>query len=647
MGRTKKGTAFTVDGGFTIQITTKEGKRPKKTLPAIHEGKTVTLAVARKLAQKCQNLYDAGHPVELFGLNQEKPKEAPSVIEYVQEWHSHQTYPSIDDERGLIKLYIKPTKIAQLRMGQVSKAEVREWLGWLKQQKPKNSQETTLAPKYLHKICSVLSRAFLAGAEFDDYKNPFAELSMRKLLPSPEARDPGQDNTYPREAVVKLLSHPWVRPDRKVLYALYFCAGLRANEALATRFKHYDTNQTPLGRLVISRAFRKGQEVTTKTKAVRFVPVHPTLASVLTEWKSSGFETFYGRAPQEEDFLVPQKDLTAKKHNATYKAFQSDCKRLGIQPKRLHDTRHTFISLVCDDGAEPDTVKRITHTPPKATAFDLYNRASWERLCRAILSLKIELPGREQKTLESALNIALSKNSSEQVSENTDIIEIAKRIEYSLHFIVLRARRSSGGNMRTATLILFSFIASLPVLVRAQDKTPEPTPISFNIPEKLINEQLKGQVFDGEGTYETTIGEIPYKWKMTDVSCSLKEGFAEIKATAEVTANGITSKEEVTGKIKAKLLVRKQIIKATPENIIIPIHMTVLGTKKKVGEVDLAEQVGTQEVEVSELISQASAFLPKDKEVTLTALNVVTGLVKIEFTLKDKTTPPPTTQPTK
>ena len=199
--------------------------------------------------------------------------------------------------------------------------------------------------------------------------------------------------------------------------------------------------------------------------------------------------------------------------------------------------------------------------------------------------------------------------------------------------------------MRTAALILFSFIASLPNLGSAQEKAPEPTPISFSIPEKMLNEKLKGQVFEGDGTYDTSLGEIPYTWKMTDVSCALKEGFAEIKTTVEVNANGVVTKEEVTGKIKAKLFVRKQVIKITPENIIIPLHVTVLGTKKRIGEVDLAEQVGAQEVEVAEFASQAAAFLPKDKEATLSGLNIVTGSIKLEITLKYKATPPTTPAP--
>lgn len=202
--------------------------------------------------------------------------------------------------------------------------------------------------------------------------------------------------------------------------------------------------------------------------------------------------------------------------------------------------------------------------------------------------------------------------------------------------------------MRASSLIVFSLFALAALPAIAQEAKPEPPPISFSIPEKMINDQLKGQEFEGDGEFETNLGEIPYEWKMTDITCAFKEGFTEIKGMVEVTAKGTTSKEPFTGKIKTKLFVRKQIVRVTPENIIIPISVTVLGTKKKLGEVDLAAEVGVQEVSVAELVKEApSAFIPKDKDVLLTGLEVNPGTAKIEITLKDKEKPqdpPPASQ---
>ena len=49
----------------------------------------------------------------------------------------------------------------------------------------------------------------------------------------------------------------------------------------------------------------KAGEKATKTDNPREMPVHPTLAKVLAEWKLEGFERFVGRKPKPEDLIVP------------------------------------------------------------------------------------------------------------------------------------------------------------------------------------------------------------------------------------------------------------------------------------------------------------------------------------------------------
>lgn len=424
MGRKRTGTAYPTEGGYIIQITTKDSKRPKHTIPSPWEGKAVTLAAARKVAHKCQTLYDAGHPVPYFKLNQEKPKEAPTVLEYAKKCLASQD--NLSDRRDvevIIKHHIAPSKMAQLKMGQVSKADVRDWVAELKQKKPQNNPHEKLSAKYIIRIYQVLSYLFQLGAEYDDYYDPCSELSTRRLLPAPVANIEGQDKVYSQEAIVSLLSDPRIKADRRVLYALYFFTGLRANEAPAIRFKNYEPSTTPLGRLTITKAFRKRQESSTKTKTTHLIPVHPTLAVILGDWQSKGFEVFSGHKPTPEDFLVPNADLTPKTYSAIYTAFKRDCRLVGITPKRLHDTRATFISTALDDGANRDALKRVTHPSPKADVFDTYDQVAWRRVCRAMSALKIELPTKEQKTMENALNNASLEGQGEQTLMNKGLEE--------------------------------------------------------------------------------------------------------------------------------------------------------------------------------------------------------------------------------
>jgi hypothetical protein len=53
---------------------------------------------------------------------------------------------------------------------------------------------------------------------------------------------------------------------------------------------NYDPTVRPLGKLLVAKSYstRVGEK-TTKTDAVKHVPVHPTLAAMLAEWKLGGW----------------------------------------------------------------------------------------------------------------------------------------------------------------------------------------------------------------------------------------------------------------------------------------------------------------------------------------------------------------------
>lgn len=67
----------------------------------------------------------------------------------------------------------------------------------------------------------------------------------------------------------------------------------------ALRWRHYDATTAPLGKLMVALAYntRKHRAKTTKTDAVRHVPVHPTFAGMLAEWRLSGWSAMMGRRP--------------------------------------------------------------------------------------------------------------------------------------------------------------------------------------------------------------------------------------------------------------------------------------------------------------------------------------------------------------
>ena len=99
-----------------------------------------------------------------------------------------------------------------------------------------------------------------------------------------------------------------------MFYALEGIAGLRLGEAAGLRFRHYDPSLKPLGRLLIATSYDKGR---TKTKQPRRMPVHPTLAAILAEWRLSGWPAMMGRQPTPDDLIVPRPPDHAIRSGAT------------------------------------------------------------------------------------------------------------------------------------------------------------------------------------------------------------------------------------------------------------------------------------------------------------------------------------------
>lgn len=77
--------------------------------------------------------------------------------------------------------------------------------------------------------------------------------------------------------------------------------------------------------------------------------VHPRLESMLREWRSE-CQTQNGRAPREDDLIVPAEGLTFRHKNDGWTEQNEDLQTLGLRHRRQHDFRRTFISLARDGG---------------------------------------------------------------------------------------------------------------------------------------------------------------------------------------------------------------------------------------------------------------------------------------------------------
>jgi len=254
-------------------------------------------------------------------------------------------------------------------------------------------KKPNIAPKTVRNIYS-LAKALFRDAQILGLVDHNPCILTKQQLGPCEDKDPEWRPTaiFKRAELEALIADPRIPWDRQVHYALKGIAALREGEADGLRWRHFEQDHRPLGRLVIATSYNKGR---TKTGQTRYMPVHPSLAAMLAEWKLKGWPEMMGRNPGPDDLIVPLPasrrvdagTMRTKCHS--YKRLKRDLKELGLRHRRGHDLRRTMISLAISDGARKDLLKLCTHGPPRREGIDAYITIGWEPLCAEVARLKV------------------------------------------------------------------------------------------------------------------------------------------------------------------------------------------------------------------------------------------------------------------
>jgi integrase len=237
-------------------------------------------------------------------------------------------------------------------------------------------------------------------------------------LPKRQDADPEWRATaiFERDEVLTILTSDEIPIDRRTIYSVMFLAGMRIGEVSALHVRHYNPNLKPLGSLHVALSYnsRLRRLKSTKTERPRLVPVHPWLARILDRWLNVEWERMMGRPPQPDDILFPTRNWTHRNHHNAYNQMNGvrpkprarsqssgpqkmrprrigDLERVGLRPRRQHDTRRTFITLAQADGARKDLLRLITHGP-EGDVMDMYTSMPWAPLCEEVAKLKLSPP---------------------------------------------------------------------------------------------------------------------------------------------------------------------------------------------------------------------------------------------------------------
>jgi integrase len=372
----------------------------------------------------------------------ETEDEGPLTVEkYAERWlatRDARGLTSASEDRGRMRLYVKDV-LGKKQIYDVRPRHVRDLVRELRER----TGDEKLAPRTLRNVYAMLHTMF-HDAVVDELIATNPCVLHRGELPEKVDADPHWRSSavFAREEVEALISDERIPEDRRVVYTILFLAGLRWGECAALRWKHYDADTQPLGRLRVGESYsvklRRVKNV--KTNVPREVPVHPLLAEVLADWREDGWQRLMGREPTPDDLIVPARpggqrtldgrlDYAAmleaspgltqaqlarrlgvtpaavsrglkkprrvlldhggyRSSSQAYSRLREDLERMELRRRRVHDTRRTMITLALNDGARRDVLQGITHGN-KGDIIDLYNTPLWSLKCQEMAKLRI------------------------------------------------------------------------------------------------------------------------------------------------------------------------------------------------------------------------------------------------------------------
>lgn len=411
MPRPRTGSAVYRHGRWYARVTltrepkTPEGRPPRVEEPVTREGQPVAgkakadAFYAKRYAARLQERYDAG----TWAPDGREAPAAPAVTTvaaWCDAWLARQAYGEAGKDRRRTAAALASSAFGALPVGSVTPRDVAAWLGDVRARK--TAKGGAVAPRTVRNTLDPVARA-LRAAVFEGLlaADPTAVLPTEHRPQSVDANPAAAaGRRLARAELETLLGEPTVDPRWSALWHLLALTGAREAEVIALRWGDLLEDE-PLRRVRFAEQLhhRTRTREATKTGAVKEVPLHPLLAAELSRWRDR-WPLEYGREPAPGDLVVPARAVPGRRgpgvgvggplwQQDIHRALQRDLTACGLPPHRVHDLRHTFVSLCADAGVAAEVATRWTHAPTSTTARHLYLVPSWARQCAEMLKLEV------------------------------------------------------------------------------------------------------------------------------------------------------------------------------------------------------------------------------------------------------------------
>lgn len=224
----------------------------------------------------------------------------------------------------------------------------------------RQKQDSNMNLKTLRKILVTLNQIFSYAVRhrFIDH-NPLRDAERPKSHGSEGEHEQDKINILTPDQIPIFLSKSQ-DPKYNTLFTLAVFTGMREGEILGLKWGDMDWENKQVH---VQRTYTKGKFFTTKTKASnRKIDIGPKVLTKLKRWKLA--------CPRNElDLMFPNESGNPMNYsNMVKRHFLPALKEAEISAIRFHDLRHTFASLLIEQGENIKYIQtQLGHSSPTVT----------------------------------------------------------------------------------------------------------------------------------------------------------------------------------------------------------------------------------------------------------------------------------------
>jgi integrase len=344
-----------------------QGRRTKKCFGEGKQGKNAATMFAERLSARLKWAETSGEPIVLS----QPENKLPTVGVYLADWlkvyaHPHCKASTFRGYKRAVEKHLVPS-FGHLPLNALKREHVKRFIAQqveVEPDGPGRRKARWTIQGYLVPLKAAYNQAVEDGLVTF---NPAARLG-RLLRGRQDRRAHIQPLT--REEVRALL-HTAVNHSR-VLHPVLLCAvraGLRLGELIGLQWGDIDFH----GRFIeVRHSVVLGQETTTKSHKIRRVEMSQQLHDTLKRLKEvRQLDSMSQGKPMEPYVFLSPEGVRWDERNLRRGWYRSLAKA-GIRSVRFHDLRHTFISLLIEQGAHPKYIQEQAGHSSIQVTMDTY-----------------------------------------------------------------------------------------------------------------------------------------------------------------------------------------------------------------------------------------------------------------------------------